>query len=177
MPPPSRVPQELDDEALRRATDFVARQLKPTRDEIETARVDEKAPFLASCRTVDGVFGDALNGLKDAIRSVEETISAHLNAQLEEMEPRPDVSAADLTRTRSAHGSIASLRTDVGFEITDLRSAVTHVWKHAGLGRDRQGDPPLHQVARARRLRAEVALGDVHESGIRFFIRRRAQTR
>ena len=83
----SRVPEQLDEESLYKATDFVARQLKPCREQIEAARVGEKAPFLEAGRTVDTLFASALGSLTMAIARVEGTIGRYLSDKIAELEP------------------------------------------------------------------------------------------
>ena len=84
---------------------------------------------------------------------------------------------ADVARTKSAIGSLATLRTDVGFEITDMRSAITHVWRHIDPA---AVEKAIRRYARERgpEFKAQIMqAGSVHESGIRFFIQRKALTR
>ena len=173
----SRVPEQLDEESLHKATDFVARQLKPCREAIEAARVGEKAPFLEAGRTVDALFATALGSLALAIARVEGTIGRYLSDKLADLEPGSEIAVADAARTKSAIGSLATLRTDVGFEVTDTRSAITHVWRHID---GAAVEKAIRRYARERgpEFKAEIAqAGSVHESGIRFFIQRKALTR
>lgn len=104
-----RVPQALDEESLRTATDFVAKQLKPHKVTLDRARVAEKEPFLSGGRTVDAFFRDLLDPLTVAITSVERAINAYLRQKAaEERRRREEEAARQRAEAEAAAAAMAS---------------------------------------------------------------------
>lgn len=156
-----RVPEQIDETTVGRASDFV-KQLGAATKDLDRVRVSEKEPFLAGGRTVDGFFKVPIDKLDRAKRDVEQRIQRHLRAK-EAEERRRREEAERLAREeaerarREAEVAAAKMQDDAGLETALAKEDAARIAKEEAAERERQAAAKAAELARTRSDYGSVA--------------------
>ena len=101
-----------DDDTAARAADWVSKQVKPALDQIDAARVREKADVLAAQRAIDGFFKGMADPLEACIKTAAEAGRKWLaeKRRLADVKRREEVEAARLAAEKAA--AVAAVNPD-----------------------------------------------------------------
>lgn len=175
-----RMPEIDSDDSAKKASDYI-KQVMARRKALESARVNEKEPFLSLGRVVDGFFKSVTDQLDIAQSKAKRPLDAYLKAKEDEnrrriakeaedkriaaeaqaaaaqaleaanrpqeaeammqraatsesaafkLEGKADAKPAEMARTRSDTGSVATLRTRTVGEITDIAQLDLETLRH-----------------------------------------------
>ena len=101
-----------DDEVAARAADWVSKQVKPALDQIDAARVREKADVLAAQRTIDGFFKGLADPLDACVKIAADAGRKWLaeKRRRAEVKQREEAEAASLAAEKAA--AVAAVNPD-----------------------------------------------------------------